>query len=631
MKHFFKTSLLLMVTALFTLSCSDDDDNNGGDDPRNESNIVEIAVANDLSSLVAAIFTADASPNNELATTLSGDGPFTVLAPTNAAFDDLFERLDGFSSLADFDTTEEQDLLAAILSYHVVAGAAVTSDQLTNGQSVGTVQGENLTVSTEGGVFFTDAANETAEVTSPDVSASNGVVHVIDKVLLPQAAIDALNGVLLFSITDLAIANSSLSSLVAALQAADGDLPNVLRGDGPFTVLAPTDDAFATFLDGTPLGDVPTDVLTQILLNHVIAGEIESTTLATLGTGYESTLANGPVEGSNISIFYDATDGVEFNGVSSVIDGGADIKAINGIVHVVDAVIDLPNIVEHALANDQFENLVGALTDDGNTIDFVSVLSGTEEVYTVFAPVNAAFDAFTNPDTNPLQDILLNHVISGTAVLSTGLSTGYDNNTMAAFDTDENLSLYINAGDEVVLNGVSTVAVRDVVASNGIIHAVDAVIDLPTVVTFAVADPTFAPLVTALTSATPNTDFATVLSSAGPFTVFAPTDTAFSDLLTALSEETVSDIEEGLLTSVLNHHVVGGNFRSGDLTVDGDTVLPSLEGDNITITLPGTDGNIADVTDGAGNDDIGIIAVDVQANNGVIHVLNKVLLPNTEN
>lgn len=93
----------------------------------------------------------------------------------------------------------------------------------------------------------------------------------------------------------------------------------------------------------------------------------------------------------------------------------------------------------------------------------------------------------------------------------------------------------------------------------------------------------------------------------------------------------VWDIEEGLLTDVLFHHIVSGNIRSGDLTPDGDTVAPNLEGDNITITLPGSGDNIADVTDGAGNIGIGIIAVDVQARNGVIHVLNQVLLPDTMN
>ena len=596
-----------------------------------EQNIVEAAQATtDLNSLVAALTAADQSPNNDLLGTLSGEGPFTVLAPSNEAFSDLFDRLDGFSSLADFDTTEEQDLLAAILLYHVVSGAAVTSDQLSNGQTIETAQGGTLTVSTEGGVFFTDAANEAARVTTADEEASNGVVHIINKVLLPQALIDALNDALLFSITDLAISNPNLSSLVAALQEANGDLPDVLRGDGPFTVLAPTDAAFNTFLDGAQLGDIDTEVLTQVLLNHVISGEIESSTLVTAGTGYASTLAAGPIDDTFLSIFYNATDGVRFNGVSSVVPDGADIKAINGIVHVVDAVIGLPSIVDHATANSEFDNLVGALTDEGNTVDFVSVLSGTEEVYTVFAPVNAAFDAFTDPNMNPLQDILLNHVISGSVELSSGLSTGYDN-TMASFAEGEFLSLYINTDDGVSLNGISNVAVPDVVATNGVIHAVDAVIDLPTVVTFAVADPTFDSLQAALTT-DGQPDFVSILSADGPFTVFAPTNDAFQALLDSNDMwDGLTDIDSGLLTSVLQHHVVEGNIRSGDLNNPGNTPAPTLEGDNITITLPGTGDNIADVTDGSGIDDIGITFVDVQASNGVIHVLNKVLVPDTTN
>ena len=635
MKHFLKKTLILFATALLAWSCSDDDDNNGGDPMPPEQNIVEAAGATtDLNSLVAALTAADQSPNNDLLGTLSGEGPFTVLAPSNEAFSDLFDRLDGFSSLADFDTTEEQDLLAAILLYHVVSGAAVTSNLLNNGETIETEQGGTLTVSTEGGVFFTDAANEAARVTTADEEASNGVVHIINKVLLPQAVIDALNGALLFSITDLAISNPNLSSLVAALQAANGDLPDVLRGDGPFTVLAPTDAALNTFLDGAQLGDIDTDVLTQVLLNHVISGEIESSTLVAAGTGYASTLAAGPIDDTFLSIFYDATDGVRFNGVSSVVpDGGADIKAINGIVHVVDAVIGLPSIVDHATANSEFDNLVGALTDEGNTVDFVSVLSGTDEVYTVFAPVNAAFDAFTDPDMNPLQDVLLNHVVSGDVILESSLSTGYDNVTMASFAEDEFLSLYVNTDADNTFNGVSSPVMdrTDIVATNGVIHAVDAVIDLPTVVTFAVADPTFDSLQAALTT-DGQPDFVSILSDDGPFTVFAPTNDAFQALLDSNDMwDGLTDIDSGLLTSVLQHHVAEGNTRSGDLTNPGNTPALTLEGDNITITLPGTGDNIADVTDGSGIDDIGITFVDVQASNGVIHVLNKVLIPDTTN
>ena len=171
----------------------------------------------------------------------------------------------------------------------------------------------------------------------------------------------------------------------------------------------------------------------------------------------------------------------------------------------------------------------------------------------------------------------------------------------------------------------------DIVATNGVIHAVDAVIDLPTVVTFAVADPTFDSLQAALTT-DGQPDFVSILSDDGPFTVFAPTNDAFQALLDSNDMwDGLTDIDSGLLTSVLQHHVAEGNTRSGDLTNPGNTPALTLEGDNITITLPGTGDNIADVTDGSGIDDIGITFVDVQASNGVIHVLNKVLIPDTTN
>lgn len=612
---------LLIFTLLF-VSCSDDD-NGTPPPPETTTTIVDAAQATaELSSLVSALQKADESANNNLVSALSGEGPFTVFAPTNAAFSDLLTQLDGFDSLDDFNSEQLQDLLAVILTYHVISGTAATSSDLSNGQTLTTLQGATLTVSTEGGVFIGDATDTPAQVTTADVTTSNGVVHIIDKVLLPQTILDALSDILLVPITDLAIGNENLENLVAALIAADGDLPNALRGDGPFTVLAPTDEAFETFLDGASLEDVPVEVLTQILLNHVIEGAIYSTDLTGLGSGYTSTLARG-AQDANMSIFFDTSDGVTFNGVSSVVI--PDVKALNGVVHVVDAVIDLPNIVDHAVANPNLTSLVAALTDGGNTT-FTDLLSNEEEEFTVFAPVNDAFAAFTNPNSNDLNAILSNHVVVGASAFSSGLTNSYVN-TAAEFDTDENLSLYINTDDGVTLNGVSNVAIADIVATNGVIHAVDAVIDLPTVVTFAVADPNFSTLVQALTELTPSVDFVSVLSAQGgagddPFTVFAPTNDAFAAL--------ASIPAEGDLIPILQHHVVAGaNVRSGDLT-DG-IMATTLEGDDITINLPGTGDNIADVTDGSGNTGIGIDAVDVQAINGVIHVLDGVLVPDTMN
>lgn len=620
LKHLTRLTFLFLFIG-FT-SCSDDDNGSTPPPPEEGDNIVEAAQAtSELSSLVAALQKADESANNDLITALSGEGPFTVFAPTNQAFTDLLAQLDGFDSLDDFNSEQLQDLLAVILTYHVVGDAALSTD-LSDGMSLTTLQGSTLQVSTQGGVFIQDATDVDAEVTTADIEVSNGVVHIIDKVLLPQAVLDELADILLVPITDLAIGNENLQNLVAALTAADGDLPTVLRGDGPFTVLAPTDEAFETFLDGAALEDVPVDVLTNVLLNHVISGEVTSTDLTGLGSGYTSTLATGAGE-QNVSLFFDTTDGVTFNGASSVVT--ADVKAINGIVHVVDAVIDIPNIVDHAVANPGLSSLVGALTDGGNTT-FTDLLSNEEETFTVFAPGNDAFSAFTNPNSNDLNAILSNHVIVGAAAFSTDLTNSYVN-TAAEYATDENLSLYINTDDGVTLNGTSNVAMADIVASNGVIHTVDAVIDLPTVVTFAAADPNFSTLVTALTELTPSTDFVSVLSAqdgagSDPFTVFAPTNAAFDAL--------ASIPEEADLIPILQHHVVSGaNVRAGDLS-DGATA-PTLEGDNLTFTLPGTGENIADITDGAGNTGIGISAADVQAINGVIHVVDTVLLPDTTN
>lgn len=612
-----------MVLFLAFTSCSDDDNGTNPPEPEVEVTIVDAAQATaELSSLVAALQKADESPNNDLVAALSGEGPFTVFAPTNQAFEDLLAQLDGFDSLDDFNSQQLQDLLAVVLTYHVVADAAVLSSDLSDGQTVTTLQGSTVEVSTQGGVFISDATANAAQVTTADIEVSNGVVHIIDKVLLPQAALDALADVLLVPITDLAIGNENLQNLVAALVAANGDLPTVLRGEGPFTVLAPTDEAFETFLGGAALEDVPVDVLTNVLLNHVISGEVTSSDLTGLGSGYTNTLAVGAGE-QNISLFFDATDGVTFNGVSNVV--APDVKALNGIVHVVGAVIDLPNIVDHAVANPNLTSLVGALTDGGNTT-FTDLLSNEDEDFTVFAPINDAFSAFTNPNGNDLNAILSNHVVVGAAAFSSGLSNSYVN-TAAEFDTDENLSLYINTDDGVTLNGVSNVILADIVATNGVIHAVDAVIDLPTVVTFAAADPNFSTLVQALTELTPSVDFVSVLSAQGgagsdPFTVFAPTNDAFAALAAIPAEAD--------LIPVLQHHVVAGaNVRSGDLS-DG-IMATTLEGDAITINLPGTGDNIADVTDGAGNTGIGIDAVDVQAINGVIHVVDTVLIPDTTN
>ncbi|MBV1924759.1 MAG: fasciclin domain-containing protein [Flavobacteriaceae bacterium] len=291
------------------------------------------------------------------------------------------------------------------------------------------------------------------------------------------------------------------------------------------------------------------------------------------------------------------------------------------------ATVQEQTITEIAIGNESFSTLVAALQIAG----LAETLNG-EGPFTVFAPTDAAFNAFLTANgfnqlsdvpTDVLTQILLNHVISG-ELMSGDLSTSYGN-TLATTASGENLSIYINTSNGVRLNNVSSVSQADINASNGVIHIVDAVIGLPTVVDFALADPTFETLVAALTRNDLTFDYVTTLStpngtSPAPFTVFAPTNDAFGDLLNELGASGLSDISEPVLKATLDHHAIAGaNVQSSSLT---DNMIVETLGGNITINVTGG----ATITD-ANNRISNIIAVDVQALNGVIHAIDKVILP----
>jgi len=244
-------------------------------------------------------------------------------------------------------------------------------------------------------------------------------------------------------------------------------------------------------------------------------------------------------------------------------------------------------------------------------------------LFTVFAPTDAAFG---NIDTSSLTDsqvknILLNHVVQGAAESSSLFSTYL--NTLAVESlsgAENNLSLYVNVGTDITLNGQSVVTGPDNLASNGVVHIVNEVITIPNVTTFATADPTFGILVEALTL-DGQPDFVATLSSfeaPAPFTVFAPTNDAFVTALTELGVESLTDIAPSVLTSVLNTHVIANanitsaELESGTVETLGETF--ELDAENATIT------------DQNGRT-ISIILTDVQAGNGVIHVVRSVILP----
>ncbi|CAM2960632.1 fasciclin domain-containing protein [Flavobacterium frigoris] len=272
-----------------------------------------------------------------------------------------------------------------------------------------------------------------------------------------------------------------------------------------------------------------------------------------------------------------------------------------------------------------FSILVQALTK----AELATTLQGSGP-FTVFAPTNDAFTAFltaggyasiNDVPKAALTQVLLNHVVSG-AVKSTDLTTTYIK-TLAkgTASTTNNLSMFVNTtSGNVKLNGVATVTTADIIASNGVIHIVDKVIDLPTIVTHATANPNFTSLVGALTGAG-QPDFVTILSGVGPFTVFAPTNDAFTSLNTELAPGGIASVSAANLTKVLQYHVVSGNILAASLT-EGQIVSTLQTPQTFTIQLTGG----ATIKD-ANNRISTIVATDVQCSNGVIHVLNKVLLP----
>ena len=497
MKRLFKLNALAFMAlfSLFILSCNDDDDNVMEEEMSTELNIVGTAQATaDLSLLVDALVQADA----DLVATLSSDGPFTVFAPTNAAFAALLNDLgDDYNSLADFDTADEKELLAKVLTYHVVAGTAAFSGDLSNGMMITTVQGEDVTVNLNGGVFIGDATETDAEVVTADVSTTNGVVHVIDKVLLPQEVLDALSAPTP-NIVETAQATADLSLLVDALIQADADLVATLSGDGPFTVFAPTNDAFVALLaalgdDYNSLEDFDTAdekaLLAKVLTYHVVAGT------AALSTDLMQDMRIETFQGENVSV--DLNGGVF---IGDATDTAAevvipDVATSNGVVHVIDKVL-LPqevlnalnpptlNIVETAQATPALSLLVDALIQAD--ADLVATLS-SEGPFTVFAPTNEAFEALLNTlgyanlsefDTADekalLAKVLTYHVVAGTAAYATNLTDGMMIETVQGENVTVSLSGGVFIGDAT--DSDAQVVIANVATTNGAVHVIDKVL-----------------------------------------------------------------------------------------------------------------------------------------------------------
>ena len=286
-------------------------------------------------------------------------------------------------------------------------------------------------------------------------------------------------------------------------------------------------------------------------------------------------------------------------------------------------------IFEHVASSMNYSYLLYAL----QKTDLDDILNGDGN-FTLYAPNNRAFigflmrrgySALDEIPTEALKKLLLNHVMAG-QIRYRDFKSGYYTTAAGSDVNDRPLSIYINQVNmRVTLNGSSRIVQGNINASNGVIHAVNAVIPIPSLVTFVLADPNLYNLSLALTRDDLTQDFPTILNTENgrapaPFTVFAPNNMAFVDLLNELDIDRLNLIDEPTLNLTLNHHVLGEtNALSSDLS------------DNLTLSTLGGD-ITANVSDGVslidGNARVSkIVASDIQANNGVLHIIDKVILP----
>lgn len=421
------------------------------------------------------------------------------------------------------------------------------------------------------------------------------------------------------SIVDIAVQDGRFTTLVTAVEAAG--LVETLQGDGPFTVFAPTDDAFAALPEGA-IDALLTDseALSEVLLYHVISGDVKAADVVSFDGQSVETLS-----GESINVMLEG-ETVKINEATVII---TDIEGSNGVIHVVDSVL-LPSAGDVTMGDNEqgedemSETIVDIAGSDENFSTLVTALGLTgldtalqgEGPFTVFAPTNDAFNALPEgaleslvADTEALTNVLLYHVAEGEAMAADVVELdGQKVETLLGQYLD------ITIEDEKVMLDQAQVVIKDIKASNGIIHVIDSVLipETRTIVDIAVEDGRFTTLVTALEAA----GLVEALQAEGPFTVFAPTDDAFAALPEGTLEGLLADTEA--LTQVLLYHVIDGKVMAAQVVeLDGQQV-ETLSGNNLSMMI---DGEAVKINQSQ------VIIPDVEASNGVIHVIDSVLVP----
>ncbi|MEM9382257.1 MAG: fasciclin domain-containing protein [Planctomycetota bacterium] len=425
------------VLAVGLVGCSSDDDPVNA--PPAPATVSDVLLGLGLNTLATALQAADLTDD------LAAPGPLTLLAPTDAAF----AALDPATLSFLLDPANQQALID-VLTYHVLPVEA-DSTVVSGLSSAGTLLGPNVLIEgVDGGLFLNDA-----RVVSPDNFASNGVIHIIDRVLTPPVSVAQ-------TLTD-----RGFSTLLAAVNAAG--LTGALNG-GAFTVLAPTDAAFANLPAGT-LNDLllPQNQaqLISVLQYHLIPNQ---PTLGDLLTAGDVNSAEGPLQ-----FFGDPDAGPPT--VSGVAISGFNVPATDGLIVTVDDVLLAPGNAATVATDAGFSTLVTALVEAG--LDGTIANGGP---FTIFAPTNAAFDglpagllaSLLEPQNQAaLQQILTYHVVDGAQQAAEVVQ-------QSSLTTLEGSAIDLSiVGGSLTLNGSTTVTATDVFSDNAVIHVIDEVLVPP--------------------------------------------------------------------------------------------------------------------------------------------------------
>jgi len=473
-------------------------------------------------------------------------------------------------------------ITSSLLTYHLVEGLYTADDVPVSPTELTTYMGSKITVSKSNGVVtIVDATGAVSTVTVANVKGINGVVHVVDTVLEYR------------TIAQLVEDNTDLSTLAGALTA--NGLDTVLNDTlGTFTLFAPSDSVIAAF-------NAP--ITQAVLTYHVVSGTAYDaasvpTTLTNLTT----------VQGSKFAVIRDS-NGVtitDATGMSAMVTT-ADIVGSNGVIHIIDSVLEYRDIVQLATDNTDLSSLVGALT----TQSLVATLQGPGP-FTVLAPTNAAFAAITAPSGDALTQVLLYHVASA-QILSTDLA---DALVQPMLDADsQTVTAYVTGGAAFYdsFGRKAMVSVADVVGTNGVIHIIDMVLSPDGTVgdiTGNIAD------LSALDGALEANELDDVLiDETKTYTLFAPTNAAIT---------AVTDAGATITADILTYHVVSGKTLADQVpttatdltTVQGETLSIIADDKTGAVTLTDANGNTASVT-----------MANIAGKNGVVHIIDSVVLP----